>query len=63
MIQNRWKSPVVWGAVAAQALALLVALGVIDVGMSEAVQAVVVAVLEVLVLFGVLNNPTDKTGF
>jgi len=63
MDQNRLKSPVVWAAVAAQLLALLVTLGVIDTGLSNDLNAAAVAVLQLLVAFGVLNNPTDKTGF
>lgn len=60
--QNRFRSPVLWAAVCAQALALLVVLGVIDTGLSEAIEAVVVAVLELLTAFGVLNNPTNPSG-
>lgn len=63
MDQNRLKSPVVWAAIAAQVLALLVTLGVIDTGLSSAVNGVVVSVLEVLVAFGVLNNPTNGAAF
>ncbi len=61
--QNRFKSPVVWGAVVAQLAALLVTLGVFDIGKSEAIQAVAMAIVSLLTVFGVLNNPTDKTNF
>lgn len=63
MDQNRLKSPVVWAAVVAQVLALLVTLGVLDTGLSGTMNAVAVSVLELLVAFGVLNNPTDKSNF
>ena len=63
MEQNRLKSPVVWSAIAAQLLALLMLMGVIGEGMADAIRAVVMGSLEVLVVFGVLNNPTDKLGF
>lgn len=63
MEQNRFKSTVVWAAVAAQVLAILVALGVIDTGMSETINGLVVSALQVLVAFGILNNPTNKVGF
>lgn len=63
MDQNRLKSPVVWAAVAAQLLALLVTVGVIDTGLSSTLNAVVISVLELLVAFGVLNNPTDRANF
>ena len=45
MNQNRFTSPVVWAAVAAQLLTLLSTLGVINAGQSDAVGAVVTAVL------------------
>lgn len=63
MEQNRFLSPVVWSTIAAQVLALLVTLGVIDTGLSEAIDAVIATVLQLLVVFGVLNNPTSKTNF
>jgi uncharacterized membrane protein len=63
MKQNRLQSPVVWAAIAAQVLSLLVTLGVIDTGLSAAMNGVAVSVLEVLVAFGVLNNPTDGALF
>ncbi|MEG1053033.1 MAG: hypothetical protein RSF79_13430 [Janthinobacterium sp.] len=62
-MQNRIQSKVVWAAVIAQVLAILVTLGVIDLGLSDTINAVVVSALELLVAFGVLNNPTDKTNF
>lgn len=63
MEQNRLKSKVVWLAVVAQIVGLLIVLGVIDTGMGNAVNAVASSVCELLVLFGVLNNPTDKENF
>lgn len=63
MEQNRLLSPVTLAAIAAQLLSILVLAGVIDTGVSEAIEAVVVAVLELLTTFGVLNNPTSKKTF
>ena len=63
MTQNRLQSPVVWAAIAAQVLSLLVTLGVIDTGLSNAVNSVLVSIMEVLVAVGVLNNPTDGAAF
>lgn len=60
MIQNRFKSPVLWSALAAQVLSMLMVLGVIDTGMGDVIEGVIAALLELLVAFGVLNNPTDK---
>lgn len=61
MIQNRFKSPVLWSALAAQVLSMLMVLGVIDTGLGDVIEGVVAALLELLVAFGVLNNPTDKS--
>ena len=63
MTQNRLQSPVVWAAIAAQVLSLLVTLGVIDTGLSSAVNGVLISIMEVLVAVGVLNNPTDGAAF
>lgn len=60
--QNRFRSPVLWGSLAAQVLVILVTLGVIDTGLSEAIEAVVTSLLQLLVTFGVLNNPTNRSG-
>lgn len=61
MNQNRFKSPVLWSALVAQMLSMLIVLGVIDTGLGEVIEGVVAALLELLVAFGVLNNPTDKS--
>lgn len=63
MNQNRFLSPVVWSAATAQLLTLLVTLGIIDTGMSQAIEALIVTLLELLTVFGVLNNPTSKSSF
>lgn len=63
MVQNRIKSPVFWSALIAQLLSILVLTGVIGAEWSGAITGIVTAVLEALTVFGVLNNPTNKTGF
>lgn len=63
MNQNRFKSVVVWSAVAAQVLSILVAVGVFDAALSDTIKTAIVGLLQVLVAFGVLNNPTDGTAF
>ena len=63
MNQNRLKSPVVWGAIAAQVLAILTTLGVFGTTESGAIEGVIAAVLQLLTIFGVLNNPTDGEHF
>jgi uncharacterized membrane protein len=63
MEQNRWKSPVVWAAVIAQILSILVLMDVINVSQSETINGVVVAVLQLLATFGILNNPVTPDRF
>ncbi len=63
MEQNRLKSPVVWTSIAAQVLSLLVLLGIVDTGLSNALNSVVAAALQLLVVLGVLNNPKDGENF
>lgn len=60
--QNRFRSPVLWSSLAAQVLVILVTLGVIDTGLSESIEAVITSLLQLLVTFGVLNNPTNRSG-
>lgn len=60
--QNRFRSPVLWASVAAQILSILVLVGVIDTGLSETINHVVGAVLQLLATFGILNNPTNPSG-
>lgn len=61
-MQNRFKSPVFWAAIVAQVLTILVLTGVIGSETSEVINNTVAAVLQALVAFGVLNNPTNKAG-
>ena len=60
MEQNRWKSPVLWMSIVAQILSILVVTGVIDTGLTQTVNQAAAGVLQLLVVIGVLNNPTDK---
>ena len=63
MDQNRLTSPVVWAAVVAQVLAILTLLGVFNEIVSNAIKTIAAGFLELFVLFGVLNNPTDGEHF
>ncbi len=60
--QNRWKSKVLWAAIAAQVVAILAFTGALQaIGVTEDwVNTLVGSVLQLLVLFGVINNPTDS---
>ena len=61
--QNRLKSPVVWAAIGAQLLTILVLTGAINTGVSDAINALIASILQVLVAFGVFNNPKNKGAF
>ena len=63
MQQNRFKSPVVWGTVLAQVLAIFVALDMINPTQSAVINDVIAAALQLLVTFGILNNPTAQDTF
>lgn len=62
-MQNRLKSPVLWAALVAQVLSILVLLEVIVPTQSETINAVVGSVLQMLTAFGVLNNPVTPDRF
>ena len=59
-MQNRFKSAVVWSAVLGQVL-LIVTL--FHPELTDTIKIVCTAIIEILTLFGFLNNPTDKNGF
>jgi uncharacterized membrane protein len=61
MKQNRLTSPVVWAAVLAQVLLVLTLF--VTPQVSDTVKIVGFAAIEILTLFGVLNDPTNKAGF
>lgn len=60
-MQNRFKSRVLWVAVLAQIVSVIGLVGGWEaIGItSEVFQGVATAILEILTLLGVLNNPTD----
>jgi len=60
--QNRWRSPVLWSGVVAQVVSLLILLDVIDTGMGDTINQVAAGVLQLLTLFGIVNNPTNPEG-
>lgn len=62
MEQNRLRSWVVWSAIAAQVISLGQLTGLfarygLDAG---TIGDIIAAVLQILVIVGILNNPTDK---
>ena len=60
MDQNRWKSPVLWTAIGAQVVAILLLTGVIGSEQAEYVNNILAALLQVAVAVGIVNNPVDK---
>lgn len=60
--QSRWKSKVLWAAIAAQIVALLAFTGALEaIGITEDwINNVIGGVLQLLVLFGVINSPDNK---
>ena len=64
MKQNRWTSPVVWAAIVAQLITIGILTGFFTAtGMDvSVVEKAIAAILQLCVVLGVLNNPTDSTG-
>lgn len=51
-----------WSGVVAQVVSLLILLDVIDTGMGDTINQVAAGVLQLLTLFGIVNNPTNPEG-
>lgn len=62
-IKERLKSPVTLAAVVGQIVTILLMVGAINTGLGDTVNNVAAGVIQLLVLFGVLNNPADKNNF
>ena len=62
-MQNRFTSWVFWASLFAQVLSILTLVGTVSPTQSEAVNGVITALLQALVAFGILNNPTDPDHF
>ena len=65
MTQCRWKSKVLWAAILAQLLIICRLLGLWEaIGVEEStVSNIAAAVLQLLVIFGVINDPTNCKGW
>ena len=59
-MQNRFKSSVVWLAVLSQ---VLLVVGLFQPNITNEIKIIGTAAIEMLTLFGILNNPTDKSNF
>lgn len=62
-IKERLKSPVTLAAIVGQVVTILLMVGAINTGLGDTVNNVTAGVIQLLVLFGVLNNPSDKASF
>ena len=62
-IKERIKSPVTLAAIVGQIVTILLMVGAINTGLGDTVNNVTAGVIQLLVLFGVLNNPADKANF
>jgi uncharacterized membrane protein len=62
-MQNRFKSKVTWATIVSLILSMLVTTGILQPSQSTVLNGVVIAVLDGLVVFGILNNPTDPEKF
>lgn len=60
MEQNRFTSVLMWSSVLAQTVIIMQVTGLLTISEIEIVNGVATAVLQILVLLGVLNNPTSK---
>lgn len=59
-IKKRLQSPVVWTSVVAQ---ICLILGLFNQELSGTVKAISTSIIEILTLFAILNNPSDKSNF
>lgn len=63
--QNRFKSKIVWSTVAGLILMIVGELGLWGkIGIEESnARYIIDSILSMMVVFGILNNPTDKGSF
>jgi uncharacterized membrane protein len=61
--QNRFKSVVTWASIIALILNCLVQFGVLLPEQSNAISGAISGILNALVIFGILNNPTNPIEF
>lgn len=61
--QNRFKSVVVWASLVSLILSILVQCGVILPDQAEGLKGALSGILDAMVVFGILNCPTDPINF
>jgi uncharacterized membrane protein len=64
MKQSRWKSKVLWAAIVAQLVVLLQVAGVWEmIGINDTTaNNLFAAILQILAIFGIVNNPENPEG-
>lgn len=64
-MSDRYKSKVVWISVMSLVVLILSKCGLLSkIGIDEGTLKIVIdSILSILVIFGILNNPTNKEGF
>lgn len=62
-MKERLKNYILWAALAAFVVDVLIYAGVIEVSAKEQIEMLVQRFLELLVLAGILNNPSIGKGF
>ena len=63
MVQNRWKSKVLWLGIVSIVLSVLLRFGNITLADSEFITQMVNTLLDILGIVGVVNNPIDGTNW
>ena len=65
MTQSRWKSWVLWSTIGAAIVVILKVFGVwASIGIEDTTASdLITALLQVFVVFGVINNPENKEAF
>jgi len=61
--QNRFKSVVVWSSIVSLILSILVQCDVLLPDQGDAIKGAISGILDAMVIFGLLNNPTDPVNF
>lgn len=66
MEQSRWRSPVLWGTLVTQIIGLLSAMGFwawVNVSEDIAIKVTGMCIAIAATFIGVVNDPTNKTGW
>lgn len=62
-MQNRFRSILLWSAILAQVVSILLLTNVITPTESELINNIAAAAFQILTLVGILNNPKDSQNF